>query len=52
MARRLPASGILRLRDLDYAIGIDGNHDGAITWGELRAAQQRVMNYAFGAIDD
>jgi hypothetical protein len=36
----------IALRDLDYAIGIDGNHDGEITWGELRASQQRVMNYA------
>ena len=24
------------LRDLEYAIGIDGNDDGTITWGELR----------------
>ena len=37
----------IALRDLDYAIGIDANHDGAITWGELKASQQRVMRYAF-----
>jgi len=36
----------IALRDLDYAIGIDSNHDGEITWGELRASQQRVMGYA------
>ncbi|MGH6931604.1 MAG: HupE/UreJ family protein [Dongiaceae bacterium] len=33
----------IALRDLDYAIGLDGNDDGAITWGELRER--------FGAID-
>jgi hypothetical protein len=27
----------IALRDLDYAIGLDMNGDGAITWGELRA---------------
>jgi len=37
----------IALRDLDYAIGIDGNHDGEITWGELKASQQRITSYAF-----
>lgn len=36
----------IALRDLDYAIGLDDNRDGAITWGELRAAQARVNDYA------
>jgi hypothetical protein len=36
----------IALRDLDFAIGIDANHDGEITWGELKAAQQRVTQYA------
>ena len=27
----------IALRDLDYAIGIDSDNDGVITWGELRA---------------
>jgi hypothetical protein len=40
----------IALRDLDYAIGIDVNHDGEITWGELRASQQRVTNYALGRL--
>ncbi len=31
----------IALRDLDYAVGIDSNHDGEITWGELKASQQR-----------
>ena len=37
----------IALRDLDYAIGIDSNHDGEITWGELKASEQRVKSYAF-----
>jgi len=40
----------IALRDLDYAIGIDSNHDGNITWGELKASQQRVMSYALGRL--
>jgi len=37
----------IALRDLDYAIGIDSNHDGEITWGELKSAEQRIRSYAF-----
>jgi hypothetical protein len=40
----------IALRDLDYAVGIDSNHDGAITWGELKASQHRVRDYAFGRL--
>ncbi len=40
----------IALRDLDYAIGIDSNHDGEITWGELKAAEQRITSYAFGRL--
>ncbi|HRY14739.1 MAG TPA: HupE/UreJ family protein [Candidatus Competibacteraceae bacterium] len=36
----------IALRDLEYAIGLDGNGDGAITWGELRARESAVVNYA------
>ena len=36
----------LALRDLDYAIGLDQNDDGAITWGELRGRQDAVSAYA------
>ena len=37
----------IALRDLDYAIGLDGDADGRITWGELRARHQAITNYAF-----
>ena len=36
----------IALRDLDYAIVLDANRDGAITWGELKAAESKVADYA------
>ncbi|WP_158880031.1 HupE/UreJ family protein [Rhodanobacter sp. L36] len=36
----------IALRDLDYAIGVDTNHDGAITWGEVRARRAAIEDYA------
>ena len=33
------------LRDLDFAIGIDTNHDGNITWGEVRAHRDAIERY-------
>lgn len=33
------------LRDLDFAIGIDANHDGAITWGEVKAHREAIERY-------
>lgn len=34
------------LRDLEYAVGLDRNGDGAITWGELQAQESTVTQYA------
>lgn len=36
----------IALRDLDYAIGIDSDNDGDVTWGELRAHQPAIAAYA------
>ena len=36
----------IALRDLDYAIGLDGDNDGQITWGELRARHEAITAYA------
>lgn len=36
----------IALRDLDYAIGLDSDDDGAITWGELRAHHRAIAAYA------
>jgi len=38
------------LRDLDYAIGLDGNDDGAITWGELRRRHAAIAAYALARL--
>ncbi|MGH8487688.1 MAG: HupE/UreJ family protein [Gammaproteobacteria bacterium] len=35
----------IALRDLDFAIGLDGDGDGAITWGEVRARRRMIRDY-------
>jgi len=40
----------IALRDLDYAIGLDSNGDGDITWGELRARQDDITAYALARL--
>ncbi|SER14898.1 HupE / UreJ protein [Nitrosomonas sp. Nm51] len=40
----------IALRDLDYAIGLDNNGDGRITWGELRVRHQAVTEYALSRL--
>ena len=37
----------IALRDLDFALGLDGNDDGAITWGELRSKSAEINQYVF-----
>lgn len=36
----------IALRDLDFAIGLDANGDGEITWGEVRAKHPDIAAYA------
>lgn len=36
----------IHLRDLDFAIGLDADRDGRITWGELRASHEQIAAYA------
>ena len=36
----------IALRELDYAIGLDTHHDGAITWGEVQARRAAIEAYA------
>ena len=38
------------LRDLDFAIGIDSNHDGAITWGEVKAHRAAIERYVLPSL--
>lgn len=40
----------IALRDLDYAIGLDRNQDGVITWGELHAKHTRIADYALARL--
>jgi hypothetical protein len=36
----------IALRDLDFAIGLDADGDGALTWGEVRARHTDIAAYA------
>ena len=36
------------VRDVELAIGVDTNADGEVTWGELRAAEPRLVSYLAG----
>lgn len=49
-AHRMRGQWDIALRDLDYAIGIDGNHDGAITWGEVQSQRRRIETYAMARL--
>ena len=40
----------IALRDLEHAIGLDGDDDGAITWGELQARHAAVAAYALARL--
>jgi HupE / UreJ protein len=39
------------LRDLDYAIGLDDNDDGAITWRELKTHRVAVESYLLSKLE-
>jgi hypothetical protein len=41
----------IALRDLEHAIGLDRDGDGAITWGELRARHPAIEDYALARLD-
>ena len=40
----------IALRDLEYALALDADADGAITWAELRERYQDIENYAFSRL--
>jgi HupE / UreJ protein len=40
----------IALRDLDVAIGLDTNQDGAITWGEVRTKHEAIAAYALSRL--
>lgn len=40
----------IALRDLDFAIGLDADADGVISWGETRARKDAIAAYAFARL--
>jgi hypothetical protein len=40
----------IALRDLEFAIGLDANGDGEITWGELKAKHADIAAYALARL--
>jgi hypothetical protein len=40
----------IALRDLEYAIGLDANGDGALTWGEVRGKRAEIAAYALARL--
>jgi hypothetical protein len=40
----------IALRDLDFAIGLDGDGDGRITWGETRTRHPEIAAYALARL--
>jgi hypothetical protein len=42
---RLEGTLELSVRDAEIAVGLDSNHDGEVTWGEVRASQEALVLY-------
>lgn len=40
----------IALRDLEYAIGLDANGDGALTWGEVKGRHAEITAYALARL--
>jgi hypothetical protein len=40
----------IALRDLDFAIGLDADNDGALTWGEVRSQKDAIAAYALSRL--
>ena len=40
----------IAVRDLDYALGLDANDDGALTWGEVRTRHAHIATYALARL--
>jgi hypothetical protein len=47
---RISGQWDIALRDLEYAIGLDANGDGEITWGEVRARHADIAAYALARL--
>ena len=40
----------IALRDLDFAIGLDADGNGEITWGEVKAKHKEIAAYALARL--
>jgi hypothetical protein len=40
----------IALRDLEFAVGLDANGDGDITWKEVKSKQLDISSYAFARL--
>jgi hypothetical protein len=49
-ARQVTGQWDIALRDLEYAIGLDADGNGEITWGELRAKHADIASYALARL--
>jgi HupE / UreJ protein len=47
---RIEGQWDIALRDLDHAIGLDADGDGALTWGEVRARHRDIAAYALARL--
>ena len=47
---RLHGQWDIALRDLDFALGLDADGNGEITWGELRAKHVEISAYALARL--
>ncbi len=43
--QELSGSVELAVRDVELAVGVDTNHDGKVTWGEIRANAPQLLQY-------
>ncbi|MGH8161380.1 MAG: hypothetical protein ACRESR_04410 [Gammaproteobacteria bacterium] len=46
-ASRFHGQWDISLRDLNFVLNVDSNGDGQITWGELKAHQKQINDYAY-----
>lgn len=47
---RISGAWDIALRDLDFALALDADGDGELTWGEVRDARARIFDYAFARL--
>lgn len=48
---RLEGQWDIALRDLEHALGLDANLDGAITWAEVRSRHSTIADYALARLE-